>query len=85
LLGLLNLIVIRDLAILTVVALGGSSKDATPIAIIAVMIGVMFYIGIIIGGGEYHYRNLGQPSSWKLFSIVLLGQLFLLVLPYLLW
>ena len=81
--GLLNLIVIRDLAIMAVVALGGSPTDAAPIAIIAVMIGALFYIGIIVGGGEYHYRNIGQPGSWKLFMIIILGQLFLLIFPYL--
>lgn len=81
--GLLNLIVIRDLAIMAVVTLGGSPSDAAPIAIIAVMIGALFYIGIIIGGAEYHYRNIGQPGSWKLFTIIILGQLFLLIIPYL--
>ena len=83
--GLLNLIVIRDLAIMTVIALGGSPTDAAPITIIAVMIGALFYISIIVGGGEYHYRNIGQPGSWKLFTIIILGQLFLLIIPYLIW
>jgi predicted anti-sigma-YlaC factor YlaD len=83
--GLLNLIVIRDLTIMAVTALGGSAADATPITIIAVMIGALFYIGIVIGGGEYHYRNIGQPGSWKLFSIVILGQLFIMIIPYLIW
>lgn len=83
LIGLLDLIVIRDLAIVTVVTLGGSPSDAAPIAIIAVMIGAIFFIGIIVGGGEYHYRNFGKPNSWKLFMITILGQLMLLILPYL--
>jgi hypothetical protein len=83
--GLLNLIVIRDLTIMAVTALGGSAADATPITIIAVMIGALFYIGVIIGSGEYHYRNIGQPGSWKLFSIVILGQLFIMIIPYIIW
>jgi len=83
--GLLNLIVIRDLTIMAVVALGGNADDAASITIIAVMIGALFYIGIVIGGAEYHYRNIGQPGSWKLFSVLILGQLFLLILPYLIW
>ncbi len=81
--GLLNLIVIRDLAILAVVALDGGRAQAGPVAILAVMIGAMLYIGVVIGGAEYHYKNIGQPGSWKLFSLTLLGQLFLLILPYL--
>jgi hypothetical protein len=85
LIGLLNLIVIRDLAIMTVIAFGGSPSDAAPIAIISVMIGVIFFIGIIFGSGEFHYRNIGQPASWKLFAITIMGQLLLLIIPYLIW
>jgi hypothetical protein len=81
--GLLNLLVIRDLAIMLVVALGGSAKYAAPFAIMAVIIGVFFYIGVIFGGAEYHYRHVGQPNSWKIFSITLLVQLIILILPYL--
>jgi len=83
--GLLNLIVIRDLTIMAVVSLGGNAADAAPITIIAVMIGALLYIGVVIGGAEYHYRNIGQPGSWKLFTIIILGQLFLLIFPYLIW
>jgi hypothetical protein len=85
LIGLLNLIVIRDLAILTVISFGGSPSDAAPITIISVMIGAIFFIGIIFGSGEYHYRNIGQPASWKLFTITIMGQLLLLIIPYLIW
>jgi hypothetical protein len=81
--GLLNLIVIRDLAIMTVVTLGGTASDAAPISILAVMIGTMGYIALVIGSAEFHYRHIGQPGSWKVFTITILGQLFLLVLPYL--
>lgn len=83
--GLLDLIVIRDLAIYAVVSVDGGAAQAGPIAILAVYLGTLLYIGVVIGGGEYHYRNLGQPGSWKLFSITLLGQLFILILPYLLF
>ena len=81
--GLLNLIVIRDLAILAVIAVDGRNATAGPIAISAVLIGAMLYIGFVIGGAEYHFKNIGQPGSWKLFSITLLAQLFILILPYL--
>jgi hypothetical protein len=83
--GLLNLIAIRDLAIMAVMAFNGSAADAILIAIIAVLIGAIIFIGIVIGGGEYHYRNIGQPASWKLFTLTLMGQLLLLIIPYLIW
>ena len=82
--GLLDLIVLRDLAIMAVIAVDGRDATAGPIAIMAVLLGAMLYIGFIIGGAEYHYKNIGLPGSWKLFSITLLGQLFILILPYLL-
>jgi hypothetical protein len=81
--GLLDLIVLRDLAIMMVIALDGYNASAGPIAITAVLLGAMLYIGFIIGGAEYHFKNIGLPGSWKLFSITLLVQLFILILPYL--
>jgi hypothetical protein len=83
--GLLDLLVIRDLAIMAVIAMDGPNATAGPIAIMAVLVGAMLYVGFVIGGAEYHYKNIGQPGSWKLFSSTLLCQLFILVLPYLLW
>jgi hypothetical protein len=83
LIGLLDLIVMRDLAIMAVIALDGRNATAGPIAIIAVLIGAMLYIGFVIGGAEYHFKHISQPGSWKLFIITLLGQLFILILPYL--
>jgi hypothetical protein len=83
LIGLLNLIVIRDLVIFAVLNLGGNHTSAAPIAIAAVMVGALCYIGVVVGSGEYHYRNIGQPGSWKLFSIILLVQLFIFIIPYL--
>jgi len=81
--GLLDLLVLRDLAIMGVIAMDGRHATAGPIAIITVFLGAMLYIGFIIGGAEYHYKNIGQPGSWKLFTVTLLGQLFILILPYL--
>lgn len=37
-------------------------------------------IVIIIGGGEYHYRNVGKPESWKLFGWTIAFELSILVL-----
>jgi hypothetical protein len=69
---------------MAVVAMDGPNATAGLIAIIAVLVGAMLYTGFVIGGAEYHYKNLGQPGSWKLFIFTLLGQLFILILPYLL-
>ena len=82
--GLLDMIALSDLAIIAVIALGGEKATAELAAMMAVLLGALLYIGFIIGGAEYHFKNIGQHRSWKLLSITLLIQLFILILPYLL-
>ena len=41
------------------------------------------WLALVIGSGEYHYRHLGQRSSWKLSSWIIGGELFILGLAYL--
>lgn len=42
------------------------------------------WIGLVVGGGEYHYRNVGRRASWRLFAWTVLAQLLVLALPLLL-
>ncbi len=81
--GLLNIIAIRDLTIFAYINSGGSPEGASVVTILTIIIAAMVFIGITIGGAEYHYKNIGHPTSWKLFSWTLIIQLFILVLPYL--
>ena len=37
-------------------------------------------VGIIIGGGEYHLNNFGQPKSWRLFGWTISAEVSILVL-----
>jgi len=37
-------------------------------------------VGIIIGGAEYHFKNFGQPKSWKLFGWTISAELSILAL-----
>lgn len=83
LIGVLNILVIQDLAIYATMLAGGGKTQAMPVAMFSLIFGMVLYIAFVIGGGEYHYRHVGQPNSWKLFSITLLVQLFILILPYL--
>lgn len=41
---------------------------------------VILAIAVLIGGAEYHYKHLGQPQSWKVFSWTLALELSILVL-----
>lgn len=81
-LGLLNIIVVRDLTLAAYIFTGGSPEGASIIAILTVIVAAMVIIGVIIGGAEYHYKHLGQPSSWKLFVWTIAIQLLIMVLPY---
>jgi hypothetical protein len=40
----------------------------------------ILWIAIIIGGGEYHFKRIGQPRSWKVFGWTIGIELFILVL-----
>ncbi len=44
----------------------------------------ILWIAMVVGGGEYHYRNVGQPKSWRLFGWTIAIELLILVLPFLL-
>ena len=41
---------------------------------------VILFIAIAIGGAEYHYKRVGQPDSWQLFSRTLAVELAILAL-----
>jgi hypothetical protein len=45
-----------------------------------VFILAVVWIGVVIGGGEYHAKHVGQPKSWKLFARTIGVQVAILVL-----
>jgi len=45
-----------------------------------VFILAVVWIGLVIGGGEYHYKHVGQPRSWRLFARTITVELSILVL-----
>jgi hypothetical protein len=77
--GLQVIVVILDL-ILWLSARGFS----TNIAVIGIWPLGIAWIALVVGGGEYHYRNVGQRRSWRLFGWTVVIQLLILVLPYIL-
>jgi hypothetical protein len=42
------------------------------------------WIALVMGGGEYHFKRIGQRGSWKLFGWTIAGELLILTLPWLL-
>jgi hypothetical protein len=81
-----DFLVIRSMVLRTYVRLlptggGRGAEDMlTLIHIILVIILAVLWIGVVIGGAEYHYKRVGRPDSWKLFSRTLAVELSILVL-----
>jgi hypothetical protein len=40
----------------------------------------LVWIALVVGGGEYHYRRVGQRSSWKLFGWTIAAEMLILVM-----
>jgi hypothetical protein len=78
--GLQNIIDIRKLFVVTFARLGGVFNVAYSLSYFVVFISAQLWIVLVIGGGEYHYRRLGQRNSWKLFALTIVGQLSILIL-----
>ncbi len=81
-LGLISLLVIRDLSLWVFVSSGSSNAWAGAVTILVMMISALIYITAVIGGAEYHYKQIGQPSSWKLFAWTIGIELLILILPH---
>lgn len=57
----------------TALTLGNSAMVALAIA----------WIALVMGGGEYHYRRVGQRCSWKLFGWTIAIEMIVLALALL--
>jgi len=84
-LGFLNLVAVRDIALILMVNAGRSPAEASFMAILAVFLAAIGFIALVIGGAEYHYKRIGHPSSWKVFIWTLVIQLLVFFTPYFLW
>lgn len=80
--GLQNILDIRKIFILSMARFGGGPALTESLSIFVVFISAMPWIALVIGGAEYHYRRIGQRSSWKLFGWTIAGQLSILILSH---
>ena len=80
--GLINLLVIRDLSIWVFTELGGTNMQTGAATILVITASALIYIAGVIGGAEYHYKRIGQPNSWKLFAWTMGIEVLILVLPH---
>jgi hypothetical protein len=81
-LGLQVIVIARDLLIWLVFrGLGNFSLALALGSLVLLPLGAAWIV-LVIGGGEYHYKRVGQPSSWTLFGLVITIELLMLILPY---
>ena len=86
-LGFLEILIVREIVLRIYAhfaATGGFYERAYGGGVIlgvgaAMTMGVVC-VGIIIGGGEYHLRNFGQPKSWRFFGWTISAELSILLL-----
>ena len=84
-LGVLNILAARDIALILSVDAGRSPAEAGLMAMFAIFLATLVFIALVIGGAEYHYKRIGHPSSWKVFTWTLILQLLVMITPYFLW
>jgi hypothetical protein len=82
--GLQNIVVIWNI-VAWGLALAGIQFSHAPVLsfVLSIIPTAILWIAVVIGGGEYHFTHLGQPRSWKLFGWTIAGELFILLLRYL--
>ena len=78
--GFQVIVVMRDILFWIVAYVSLNAQTALVLSSWALIPLSLVWIAVVIGGGEYHYRRLGQRSSWQLFGWTILGELCILIL-----
>ena len=78
-LGLQTIVILLD--ILIWLSSRGLPANVTILSIWPIAVA---WIAVVVGGGEYHYRHVGQRSSWRLFGWTIGLELLILLSPILL-
>lgn len=81
-LGLWEIVVIREMLLRVYARFWSDYWSAAALRNWTVLVLGLVWIVVVIGGGEYHYRRLGQRRSWRLFGWTIAGELAILVLAY---
>ncbi len=87
LVGLWEIVIIRDMLFRIYARLGGVTDVHDTIYWAAVSMGHwsvlvmgLAWLALAIGTGEYHYKRVGQRSSWRLFGWTIGVELVILLL-----
>ncbi len=78
--GLYEIVILRGMA-LRIYALFWSNRwFATTLGNWSIFVFAMVWIAFAFGTGEYHYRHIGERSSWRLFGISIAVEVAILLL-----
>jgi hypothetical protein len=83
--GLLEIVVVREMLLRISARFWGHSGtrgywSSVNLGNWAVFALALIYIVFVVGGGEYHYKRVGQRKSWKLFGWTIAVEVAILVL-----
>mgnify|MGYP001133791860 CR=1 FL=1 len=81
-LGLLEIYLLQEMVLRIYVRFGRDYFSGLSIRNAVVLILAVLYIAFTVGTGEYHYREVGQRKSWRLFGWTIAVQLAILLLCY---
>lgn len=79
-LGLVEFSVVRVMVLRIYATFWRVDLVAPALSAFTIMFLAIMWIGLVIGGGEYHFRNFGTPKSWKLFARTIAVEISILVL-----
>jgi hypothetical protein len=92
-LGVLAIMALSDIARLVISMVVSQNADVgatatrgwiTSVRNIAIIVGGILWIGVAVGGMEYHFRHKGQRKSYKVFAWTIGIEIGLLVLQQIL-
>lgn len=78
--GLQAMTVVRDMFAWILVHVFGGLWPAVSLSNWSLIPLGIVWIALVVGGGEYHYKRIGQRSSWKLFGWTIAAEAFILAL-----
>lgn len=79
--GIINILYIQSMVLRTFYRFVPSGTGDTLINSVVVVVLAILWVGIAIGGAEYHRTRVGTAQSWRAFSRVLAVEFSILVMP----
>jgi hypothetical protein len=80
-LGLLDIYVVYQVAQVIGLNAGSERRVIEITGYCALLILGLLFVAFVIGTAEYHRKRVGQRRSWRLFTITIVVQVLILLIP----